>query len=140
MSYVYLMQSGKRYKIGKADDPEERLETFKTADPEIRLLTAVSSRDSYALEARLHRYFAAKRIWQDREWFNLTPQDVRLIMRLEERPRALGWAANWRRFSRTVTIIYYLLVIMLALTWVENSLPRQKVIPKPRPAPTLIRK
>ena len=78
MSYVYLMRSGdgERWKIGKADDVEERLRTFRTADPGILLEAEIFSRDAYALEAQLHRKFQRQRIWEAHEWFHLTPEQV----------------------------------------------------------------
>lgn len=88
MSYVYLMRSGdgERWKIGKADDVEERLRTFRTTDPGISLEAEIFSRDAYALEAQLHRKFRRQRIWESHEWFHLTPEQVQWIKRLPDDP------------------------------------------------------
>lgn len=88
MSYVYLMRSGdgERWKIGKADDVEERLRTFRTADPKISLEAEIFSRDPYALEAQLHQKFRRQRIWEVHEWFHLTPKQVQWIKALPDDP------------------------------------------------------
>lgn len=88
MSYVYLMRSGdgERWKIGKADDVEERLRTFRTADPGISLEAEIFSRDAYALESKLHRKFQRQRIWEAHEWFHLTPEQVQWLKRLPDDP------------------------------------------------------
>lgn len=88
MSYVYLMRSGdgERWKIGKADDVEERLRTFRTADPGISLEAEIYSRDAYALEAQLHHRFRRQRIWESHEWFHLTPDQVKWVRALPDDP------------------------------------------------------
>lgn len=91
MSYVYLMEAQGRYKIGKADDVAERLRTFQTADPAIRLVCSIRTRDAYGLEAALHRRYRRQRIWSDREWFALQPEQVSHIQGLGDNPRLWHW-------------------------------------------------
>lgn len=88
-----LMQSGYRYpkggeqtylmrdvntgytKIGKSIDPKRRERGFKCSNLAIELRYVCNSN----VETELHQKFADKRV--DREWFNLTDEDIMYICR-----------------------------------------------------------
>ena len=68
-------------KIGKTSKtPEERcleLYTGKSGVPiPFNVYAAIESEHYNEIERALHEYFADKRINQNREWFNLSPEDV----------------------------------------------------------------
>lgn len=70
------------YKIGKSTAPAERIGHFDTMLPfRTRIVHIISSKDCNALEAMLHRHFAAKR--QRGEWFALDSSDIAWLLALE---------------------------------------------------------
>lgn len=76
-SYVYFMADGDsdEIKIGRSVDPESRLEQFKTAEPEIRMIAYYPETKSFN-ETILHR-----RLKRDRrrgEWFKATKEIWRI--------------------------------------------------------------
>ncbi len=79
VAYVYLSSRVNGcYKIGKANDPESRLEKVGTLLPmTLTVRHQIASAYPRWLESHLHRAFAAVR--QRGEWFRLTKADVRLI-------------------------------------------------------------
>jgi len=81
VSYLYVMHSPSRriYKIGKADSVSERLRTFKTVDPDIRVVLTIQTDDPFGLESSMHRRFQRKRVWGDHEWFALNDGDLAWI-------------------------------------------------------------
>lgn len=92
MSYVYLMSSAGRYKIGRADNVERRWRTFRTADPDIRIEHVIPTRQAAQLESELHKNFERKRI--NLEWYRLDSADVRFIKSLG------GQAGRWLERSQ----------------------------------------
>lgn len=76
--FVYIMRDGKRFKIGITTNPEERLYGLQTANPDIELMGAVFCKNPEQVEAYWHDMFDEKRY--DREWFNLTDEDARLVL------------------------------------------------------------
>ena len=74
--YVYLIQSPTTaYKIGRTQDPDDRIKTFSVKLPfEVNYIRLIYTDDMYALEKALHDYFADKRI--NGEWFELEDADV----------------------------------------------------------------
>jgi predicted GIY-YIG superfamily endonuclease len=82
--FVYLLQADNgTYKIGHTKNPDNRLATFKVKLPfEVQFLRLISSKDMYALEKRLHRRFAKKRLNRS-EFFNLSEDDVNYICNIE---------------------------------------------------------
>ena len=68
MQSVYLMKSGDCYKIGIAENPEERRETLALGNPNIRLLYASEPvSNAREIELKLHEFFSSYSI--GREWF-----------------------------------------------------------------------
>lgn len=78
--YVYLIQFGKEYKIGNANNVERRFRELKTQMPyEGKIIHTISTGDPEGIEAYWHQYFADKRL--KGEWFALTERDVRYFRR-----------------------------------------------------------
>lgn len=100
--FVYVLQSqSDGHKIGCATDVEKRLRQIASFVPfDVAVVHTIFSRDMYATEARMHRYFdlAGKRI--NGEWFALTSVDVSAIRAIETSDidavfeRALGLLAK----------------------------------------------
>lgn len=82
--YVYLLKSAiQYYKIGRAIDPDNRLQTFTVKLPfEVEYEYVIKTKDRYALENELHRRFARKRIRG--EWFDLNADDVIYIKSIRD--------------------------------------------------------
>lgn len=81
--YVYVLEGGGVFKIGRAKDPERRAELLAIQLPyPVSLICAVQTSDYKKLEADLHERFALKRL--NGEWFDLTSEDVAYITGLME--------------------------------------------------------
>lgn len=82
LGYVYLVKSGKRYKIGMSTDVQRRLLQLNTGMPDAgQLVHVINTDDPVGIEAYWHRRFAAKRVRPDAEWFDLSAEDVRAFRR-----------------------------------------------------------
>lgn len=78
--FVYLIKSGKHFKIGKANSVELRHRQLKIQLPEAAVLVhRIRTDDPYGIESYWHRRFADKRL--NGEWFALSPEDVKLFKR-----------------------------------------------------------
>lgn len=80
--YVYLLKSPTGYyKIGRAKNPEKRLETFNVKLPfEVDFECLIYSDDMWFLERELHIKFKDKRV--QGEWFKLDDEDIAYIKSL----------------------------------------------------------
>jgi len=79
--YVYMIRSGRRYKIGKSTDPSRRFREVKLELPEeAHQIHAIPTDDPAGIEAYWHRRFAAKRV-RSTEFFELSAEDVRAFRR-----------------------------------------------------------
>jgi hypothetical protein len=76
--YVYLAQSGERFKIGRTLSLERRISGLAGQLPEkIVLLHAIKTEDTSGIEAYWHRRFADQRL--NGEWFALEPDDIEIF-------------------------------------------------------------
>ncbi len=81
--YVYLLQAESgAYKIGRTQDPANRIKTFGIQLPfEVDFICVIQTPDMAELESRLHTKFADKQIRG--EWFELNEDDVEYIKSLD---------------------------------------------------------
>ncbi len=81
--YVYMLRSGRSYKIGKSIDPSRRYREIRLELPEeTHQIHTIPTDDPSGIEAYWHQRFAAKRI-RNTEFFNLTGDDIRAFKRRE---------------------------------------------------------
>lgn len=79
--YVYMMRSGRRYKIGRSNSPARRHREIRLDLPDpTNLVHSIETDDPNGIEAYWHRRFEAKRI-RDTEFFNLDASDVAAFKR-----------------------------------------------------------
>ena len=78
--YVYLMKSGRYYKIGKSDCVEKRHYELGTKLPEeLKIIHKIKTDDPYGIEAYWHKRFEDNR--KGGEWFDLSSSDVTAFKR-----------------------------------------------------------
>lgn len=84
---VYILRSGRYYKIGFAQDVAKRLSNINTSSPRpSTLVYAVETTRFRELEKALHERFSKRRT--QREWFALTRRDLSLA-------RLIMFAESW---------------------------------------------
>jgi hypothetical protein len=78
--FVYLMKSGKYYKIGKSDFVERRKYDIGIKLPEeLKTVHKIKTDDPSGIEAYWHKRFEAKR--KQGEWFDLSSADISAFKR-----------------------------------------------------------
>jgi Meiotically up-regulated gene 113 len=78
--YVYLMKSGKYYKIGKTNSVDRRRYEIGLQLPEtIKPIHSIETDDPSGIEAYWHNRFRNKR--KNGEWFDLSAKDIRAFRR-----------------------------------------------------------
>lgn len=76
--WVYLLQTGWHYKIGKSKDVRKRVAALQTASPYlIELVYAVRAEDMDFLESFLHQDYDDNRV--SGEWFELSSEQVKNV-------------------------------------------------------------
>lgn len=74
--YVYMMRSGRRYKIGHTNSPARRHREVRLDLPDpTSVVHSIETDDPTGIEAYWHRRFASKRV-RDTEFFELDASDV----------------------------------------------------------------
>ena len=82
LGYVYLLRSGRKYKIGYTVDPSRRLRELNTGMPDAgKLVHTIKTDDPAGIEKYWHGRFAAKRLRSDAEWFSLSQEEVNAFRR-----------------------------------------------------------
>ncbi|MBA2621442.1 MAG: GIY-YIG nuclease family protein [Acidobacteria bacterium] len=78
--FVYLMKSGKHYKIGRSNDADRRAYELKILMPEkLELIHKIKTDDPIGIEEYWHKRFKDKR--KNGEWFELTRQEIEIFKR-----------------------------------------------------------
>lgn len=86
LCWVYFMQAGDAIKIGYSTDPQSRLTSHKTSNPDAKFIACVPG--SRTDEQSLHRKFVYHRL--QGEWFRLVPEIVAYALRLQREFEATG--------------------------------------------------
>ncbi|MGH9466150.1 MAG: GIY-YIG nuclease family protein [Terriglobales bacterium] len=78
--FVYLLKSGRYFKIGRTNNDGRREYEIRIQMPEpVKRLHSISTDDPQGIEEYWHRRFASKR--RNGEWFDLDPADIAAFRR-----------------------------------------------------------
>lgn len=81
--FVYVIKCNKFYKIGMTKNYKQRINTLMVSNPyKIEPIVKVESNNINFLEKHLHNKFSDKK--EKGEWFNLDPEDVAYMQRLDK--------------------------------------------------------
>jgi Meiotically up-regulated gene 113 len=82
VGYVYLLKSGRHYKIGRTNADGRRQRELSIQLPEkARRVHVIKTDDPVGIERYWHQRFADRRVRPDAEWFDLTREDVAAFSR-----------------------------------------------------------
>ena len=82
IGFVYLLKSGKHYKIGRSNAAGRRERELQIQLPEAaNHVHVIRTDDPVGIEAYWHNRFAAKRIRKEAEWFDLDSSDIKAFRR-----------------------------------------------------------
>lgn len=76
--FIYIIQSGERFKIGRSRHRAERMKDAKTWLPDMKILGVKPFWNIRRIERHLHEGFA--RCWYHGEWFEMIDNDYRDIL------------------------------------------------------------
>jgi len=80
VGYVYLLKSGKCYKIGRSNAPGRREYELSIQLPErVVMVHTIKTDDPVGIELYWHQRFAER--WKNGEWFELRREDVSTFRR-----------------------------------------------------------
>lgn len=76
--YIYVVKSGKYYKIGRTLNPKKRIQKYITENPDkVKIVLCKKVKDYIKVEKELHLKFKNRN--HNREWFNLNKEDINII-------------------------------------------------------------
>ncbi|HEU0010358.1 MAG TPA: GIY-YIG nuclease family protein [Verrucomicrobiae bacterium] len=82
IGFVYLLKSGKHYKIGRSNAAGRRERELQIQLPEAaNYVHVIRTDDPVGIEAYRHNRFEPKRIRKGAEWFDLDASDVKAFRR-----------------------------------------------------------
>jgi hypothetical protein len=82
IGFVYLMKSGRFYKIGRSNAAGRRERELQIQLPEAaNHVHVIRTDDPVGIEAYWHSRFAAKRVRKEAEWFELDSSDIKAFRR-----------------------------------------------------------
>jgi hypothetical protein len=82
IGFVYLLKSGKHYKIGRSNAAGRRERELQIQLPEAaNHVHVIRTDDPVGIEVYWHNRFAAKRVRKEAEWFNLDAADIKAFRR-----------------------------------------------------------
>jgi hypothetical protein len=82
-NYVYIIRMGQTnmYKIGKSNNPQERLADLQTASPyKLKLLHVFQADNASAAEETLHKKFHQSKM--EGEWFKLSNEERKILLQV----------------------------------------------------------
>lgn len=82
IGFVYLLKSGRHYKIGRSNAAGRRERELQIQLPEAaNHVHVIRTDDPIGIEAYWHNRFAVKRLRKGAEWFNLNASDIKAFRR-----------------------------------------------------------